>query len=294
MSLNISPLIVASLGLAVVPAMFWLWIYYKKNPVPRRLASLTFLFGMCATIPLIIIDSLFEVDRWLIGLVGQGSLLAVVIVSLYIGFTEEYAKHFVVKEVDYNRKEFDQIIDGIEFTIIAALGFSFVENVRFFVTGASHYGFISWAFVTLFLMRMFGSTLAHCLFSGLYGYYYGKAKFAACRTHVKHRKRRSFALHKGIKLRYHRARHHLNIKRFDDEFRDKVEEEAIIAEGLLVAGALHALFNFFLSIGRAFLTVPFLFIEYAIIAYEFSKPENREIHVDYYNRKLTAARSKAK
>jgi len=272
------PLIVASVFLALVPASLWFWFWYSKNPVPRNLAALTFLFGMLATAPLIIIDKLFNIDHWLQGLVGNAGLFAVVIVSLYIGLTEEYAKHFVVKEVDYNRKEFNQVIDGITFSIIAALGFSFVENVRFFVAGANYYNLISWSFVTLFIMRSLGSTLAHCLFSGIYGYYYGKAKFAKCRSENK--KRRSFAMRKGMKMRYHRAKHFLGIKKFDDEFREQIEEEAIVAEGLIAATTLHALFNLFLGMGKAFLTIPFLFIEYAIVVFELAQPENREVHAD--------------
>src|SRR3989338_692995 len=294
MLVQLLPLIVASLSLAVVPATFWFWFYYRQNIVPRRLAALTFLFGMAATLPLIVIDWFLEVDRWLLGVVGQGSLLAVILLSLYVGFTEEYAKHFVVKELDYNRKDFDQVIDGISYSIIAALGFSFVENVRFFVAGGEYYGLISWSFVTLFILRTFGSTLAHCLFSGLYGYYYGKAKFAKCVLSSERRRRRSFAIRKGLKLRYRRFQHFLKIKSFYDEFRDQVEEEAIAAEGLLVAGTLHALFNFFLSIGRAFLTVPFLFLEYMIVAYELSKPENREVFINYpHSCKVAIVKQKA-
>ncbi len=174
--------------LACVPALIWGYIFYKKDPVYRPKAKQTFLLGMLAVVPILFYKwtwnyfpeinifnytnayqaDIFAFTPYLY--LPLGSLLA----FTFVGVIEEYMKHLVVKKADQGF--FRNIDDAIEFSIIAALGFSFVENILYF--------YYIWVYQGLdillvsFVFRSIFSTFAHILFSGIYGYFYGIAYFA--------------------------------------------------------------------------------------------------------------------
>ncbi len=77
-------------------------------------------------------------------------------------------KLWVVKTRVFKNKHFDEVMDGITYTIIASMGFATFENI-FYVVGG---GF------GIAIVRALISVPAHALFSGIMGYYIGKAKFA--------------------------------------------------------------------------------------------------------------------
>lgn len=83
-------------------------------------------------------------------------------------FVEEAIKLWVVKTHAYNNKSFNEVMDGITYTIIASMGFATFENFFYVMEG----GF------TIAIIRALISVPAHALFSGVMGYYIGKAKFA--------------------------------------------------------------------------------------------------------------------
>lgn len=83
-------------------------------------------------------------------------------------FVEEAIKLWVVKTHAYNNESFNEVMDGITYTIIASMGFATFENFFYVLEG----GF------TIALIRALISVPAHALFSGVMGYYIGKAKFA--------------------------------------------------------------------------------------------------------------------
>lgn len=77
-------------------------------------------------------------------------------------------KLWVVKTRVFKNKHFDEVMDGITYTIIASMGFATFENIFYVVDG----GF------GIAIVRALISVPAHALFSGIMGYYIGKAKFA--------------------------------------------------------------------------------------------------------------------
>ena len=174
--------------LACVPAYIWGYIFYKKQPEPRRWVALTFIAGILSVIPIMLYKFSWEffpklniflytdsMDSDLIGFSNWVTIpVGVVLAFMFVGVLEEYMKHIVVKTTD--QKHLSSIDDAIEFSIIAALGFAFVENMMYFFYIWNYQGFES-LFIS-FIFRSIFSTFAHILFSGIYGYFYGVAHFA--------------------------------------------------------------------------------------------------------------------
>ncbi len=155
--------------LALLPALFLLNYFYKKDPRPEPRATVTkaFLWGIAATLPALLIEILFS---WLTprGLSPLAS--AAVRAFLIAGLVEESCKMAVINKFIYPRPEFDEVNDGIVYTMAAGLGFAFLENILYSVN--SDHGW------SLLLIRGVTSVPLHGLASGLMGYYIGRSKFS--------------------------------------------------------------------------------------------------------------------
>jgi RsiW-degrading membrane proteinase PrsW (M82 family) len=81
---------------------------------------------------------------------------------------EEFGKRWVVHKVAYGHQAFDEVHDGVLYTIVASLGFACLENILYSVNEPS-----------IAIIRAFTAVPMHALASGLMGYYLGMAKFAA-------------------------------------------------------------------------------------------------------------------
>lgn len=266
--------LIISLVLACFPAYIWGYIYYTKQPEPRRLVGLTFFAGLLSVVPILLYkfswnffpklevflatDKLSHISISIFSLVSIP--LSVLLAFLFVGLLEEYMKHIAVKVVDQNK--FQTVDDAIEFSIIASLGFSFVENIMYF--------YFIWVgqgindFFVAFIFRSIFSTFAHILFSGMYGYFYGIAHFSSpiFQQEIKN-KRMWFTkfLHK--------------ITRGSSE---NIFHKEKVMEGLLVAMSLHALFDVFLEVGWTYVILPYLVIGYLVLDYLFEKKED---HISY-------------
>lgn len=272
--------IIGSIFLAAIPALIWGYIFYKKNPAGRDLTIITFMVGALAVFPILFYKFLWayfphinifkfaaEYSRDVIGLTDLTIIpLSILITFLFVGVIEEIMKMISVKFVDSD--EFNSVDDAIEFFIIAALGFSFTENILYFyniwVTQGGE------QLLLPFLFRSSFSTLAHVIFSGVLGYYYGVSHFAAPILQQEIRKNRkhwTVILHKLFK--------------FDKE---TLFYEERILEGLLVSIGLHAIFNILLEINLTFLIVPFLVGGYIALNYLFDKRENHRNYKSFLSR----------
>ncbi len=264
--------IIGSIVLALIPAFIWGYIFYKKNPENKRIILLTFLVGGLAVFPILMYKFAWELFPWInafrvadfyqndvIGFTNIVVLpLSVVITFMLVGIIEEFMKMISVKTVDDDRIK--SIDDSMEFFIVAALGFSFVENILYFYNIILHYGPGHLFFP--FLFRSSFSTLAHLIFSGILGYYYGIAHFAKPILQEEIRQGRALwtkALHKIF-----------NIKK------ERLFYEENLFEGLLISIGLHALFNIFLELNATFLIVPFLICGYITLNYLFDKKESHK------------------
>ncbi|MFA6305821.1 MAG: PrsW family glutamic-type intramembrane protease [Candidatus Gracilibacteria bacterium] len=267
--------IIGSILLALVPALIWGFIFFIKSPQRKSLTAITFLAGALAVLPILIYKFLWQFFPWLNAFkfadaykqdfIGFSNLiilpLSAIITFMIVGVIEELMKFVSVKIVDENdNNEFKDIDDSVEFFIIAALGFSFVENILYFYSiwlnqGLDH-------LLMPFLFRSSFSTLAHLIFSGILGYYYGVAHFATPILQEEIRENRSHWtkwLHKLLSIR-----------------KERLFYEQHIFEGLLISIGLHAIFNIFLEMNLTFLIVPFLLGGYMTLNYLFRKKENHK------------------
>ena len=160
-----SPAIIA---LAFAPGLFWLWFFYKRDkiePEPKHLIVKTFFWGMAAVIPAIFLETPFK------GMAG-GLALTVVAAPIF----EEYFKYFAVRRTIYAHDEFDEPMDGIVYAAAAALGFASLENAFFLFSAYSRGGeSLVWS---TFTIRALLSVPGHVMFSAMWGYALGVAKFS--------------------------------------------------------------------------------------------------------------------
>lgn len=157
--------------LAFSPGIFWLWLICtrdKYRPEPRNLVIRTFLFGVVIAIPVGLIEFILYPNP--IGSTSGQPInisTAAYISFIVAGLTEEIGKYAIVRYTIYKSPYFDEPMDGIIYASAAALGFASLENVGYLLS----YG---WEVI---LVRGPFSTLAHVLFSAIWGYLLGKQKF---------------------------------------------------------------------------------------------------------------------
>ncbi len=170
--------------LSSLPALFWMWWYYRKDKFekePLRLLALVFLL----TIPFSVLCGLIEfaVNQ---NYLRDNSTLPMAILFYFgvVGVLEEGAKFFVVRVIIYHRPEFNEPVDGIIYAAAAALGFATLENF-FYLIGDG---------LLIILLRGPISTLGHVLFSAMWGAALGVSKFEP------DPKRRRVILAKGLGL----------------------------------------------------------------------------------------------
>jgi RsiW-degrading membrane proteinase PrsW (M82 family) len=198
--------------LAIAPAAFWLWYFYRKDryePEPLSWVLLVYILGAAVTIPVALVE----------GVMGA-FLPEFLIVVLVAPVVEELGKYLVVRKTVYESAEFDEPVDGIVYAAAAGLGFATLENVIYVFAALETSLFLA---VGTGLVRAVLSVPGHVLFSAMWGYSLGKARFIP-----------------------------------------KEKRPGVIAAGLMLAIASHALFNLLLfdAIGFAVLVlvvVPLLY-----------------------------------
>ena len=106
----------------------------------------------------------------LMNIVGRitGGLLYILIISfLIIAPIEEILKFLAVRRWIYRSLEFNEVMDGIVYTVSASLGFAALENILYVLPLGLYTG----------IVRAFLAVPGHACFGALMGYYIGKAKF---------------------------------------------------------------------------------------------------------------------
>lgn len=256
---------------AMIPIAVWGYIFFQKNPESRKWTFITFLGGMLAVIPILLykqswryfpgINAFQYINTFEANFIEVKHFAlptSVLLTFMLVGVFEEYLKHLVVKIIDRNR--FCSIDDAVEYSIIAALGFAYVENILYFTYIWETQGVES--FIISVVFRSIFSTFAHILFSGIYGYYYGLARFAEPVFREKIREQNFIVL---------RIIHRISHFRLPTLF---MEEK--ILEGLLFAVITHAFFNILLEMSWTILIVPYLLLGFVTLNYIFDKKENHK------------------
>jgi RsiW-degrading membrane proteinase PrsW (M82 family) len=156
------------LALAIAPGIvICIFIYFKDkyNREPFGLMLLSFLTGMLAVIPAVIIQ--LALTKPVNHLMGEGVLYTAVFAFLIVALSEEGSKFLALRFVPYRRKAFDDPFDGIIYAVMVGMGFATLENVGYVLEHGFGTG----------ILRMFLSVPAHGTFAVLMGYYAGLAKF---------------------------------------------------------------------------------------------------------------------
>jgi len=275
--MDLSTAIIATL-MAVLPAVFWMVFFYKKDyrdPEPMSAIFQTFLAGMISAIPFLVLRvGLTHAPQLNAFFTG---LMAVVLFAALEEMSKLVAAIFVVSR---HRMDFNQMIDGVVYAVTAAIGFAFVENLFYFIqfinSGAQ-------GLVTIFLFRSFGTMLAHILFSAVAGLIWAYAYFSKQISPFQQKNLLAFELKDFVSreiLSLHIIRQ--NILKARPSRRGGHEKQALVMEGMVAAVFLHAAFNLttaFSLFGQrlTFLLVPALMGGLVIVSYWFTKKWNVQI-----------------
>lgn len=265
--------IVVSIVLAAVPALVWFYIFFHRQPEEKSISFTIFSLGSLAVFPILFYKYLWQYLPWInafkyvqkfddtiINLHSIFSLpLGILFSFVVVGVIEELMKHYCVRAVPF--RFFRSIDDVIEFSIIAALGFSFTENILYFHNIWDTKGLNE--LIKPFLFRSVFSTFAHVMFSGVFGYYYGLGLFAKKGLQEEIVASRGIWGNAFFKVFHFRT--------------GSIFYEEKLFQGLFYAAILHAGFNILLHLEFTFLTVPYLVGGYIALSYLLDKKENHKM-----------------
>ncbi|KKP40055.1 MAG: hypothetical protein UR28_C0003G0049 [Candidatus Peregrinibacteria bacterium GW2011_GWF2_33_10] len=241
--------------LAVIPVMLWIPIFHYKNNKSKKIIIFIFLLGTLTVLPIIGLQYLwvyypqFDIYAHINSSVTNVHL-GFLLTFIFVGIFEEIAKHSVVHYVDHSKIQVETINDAILFGILAALGFSFTENIFYLNSIIKSGNFIN--LMAVFSFRSIVTMCAHMVFSGIMGYYYGMAKFADPFYSEAGWRGKKFViadfLYRLIKFK-------------------KIHSYRIstMMKGLFIAMSLHAAFNFFLQFQMLWQAVILIFGGYLYI-----------------------------
>lgn len=260
-----------SIVLAIIPALIWVYIFHNKLPESRRLTLYTFFIGATAVFPILFYKYLWQYFPWInafkytegfeadvIGISRFISIpLSVIFTFLIVGIIEEIMKNVAVRAVD-DETTTRNIDDAIELSIVAALGFSFTENIMYFHAIWMQQGAES--LLLPFVFRSIFSTFAHVMFSAIFGYYYGISFFA-----------KGYLIQNRRTIRWPRI-----VQNLFGIQKEEIFSFSMWIEGLFIATILHAIYNIFLEMNWTFLLVPFLILGFLYVNYLLKKKENHQ------------------
>lgn len=136
----------------------------KSEPIDRiiKLFFLGMILVVIVIIPEEILQSFF-----------LASFSDLVVFSFFDAFIvaalcEESAKLILIRKYIYNDSHFDEISDGIFYTIVVSLGFACAENILYIFRHG----------IEIIQIRALFAVPLHASASGIMGYYIGKAKFS--------------------------------------------------------------------------------------------------------------------
>lgn len=245
--------------LAVIPVGIWMYILFKDRKHEKGWLALMFSGGIIAVLivfALQIFWSYFpELDPFLwVEENIEDPVYHYAALFVVVGILEEIAKQLMLRYVDSKRVLIQTINDSIRFSLAAALGFAFAENIVYF------YNVIMVAqiqeVIVTFLFRSIFTAAAHMMFSGIFGYYFGIAKFT---LEITEQKEWQSKVNFGI-----RALRNIFKMPLAQAFR-----EYKILQGLMIAIVLHAIFNYLLQMNYilpviGLVAAGFLYLKYLL------------------------------
>jgi RsiW-degrading membrane proteinase PrsW (M82 family) len=166
-----STLLLTGVFLALIPAAIWLVFFYMQDrlePEPKGYVLGVFALGalFAAAIGQPVIENVFRVSHW----IYTNTLATILGGILVVGFTQEFLKYAAVRYSVYPSNEFDESTDGVIYATAAGLGYATVLNIQFVLSNGG-------VDLGTGVIRMAIVALAQASFSGITGYFLGRAKF---------------------------------------------------------------------------------------------------------------------
>ncbi len=157
------------ISLALIPVIIliiFLLITDRRSKEPTALLFKLFILGGVASIPILIVEIIFQNYNFFVG------ILNILFESFIVaGFTEEFFKRLVVIKIAFTNVAFDEKLDGIIYSAFVSLGFAAVENILYLT---SYFNNIQ----SVALARAIFSVPGHMLFAIIMGYYISLAKYS--------------------------------------------------------------------------------------------------------------------
>src|SRR5688572_14255183 len=152
------------LALAIAPGLaICIYIFYRDehDKEPALNLFMSFMLGMLTIIPAALLEHSVRdlADKSIAGILFSSFIL--------IALIEEFFKFLALRYYGFNRRSFDEPLDGIIYGVMVSMGFATVENLLF----VYEYG------ISAAILRIFTAVPAHACFGVIMGYYVGKAKF---------------------------------------------------------------------------------------------------------------------
>jgi RsiW-degrading membrane proteinase PrsW (M82 family) len=164
---------------AVLPfVLSFAWLVFvrrfdRARPEPAWLVVATFVLGGLSVVPAALVElglasatPWLEPSVWTLGGQLWAFPLALVAFTLITGAVEEACKWLGAWSLAWQRREFDEPVDGIVYGCASALGFAAVENIKYFALGRMSGVVIA--------VRAFMTVPAHMFFGALWGYAMGQ------------------------------------------------------------------------------------------------------------------------
>lgn len=259
--MNTALLWIISGVLALIPVMIWLYILFSDKKSDKKILALIFSGGILAVIIVFATQYLWiyvpEIDPflWIETNISDPTYYFVGIFIL-VGIMEELVKQMMVRYVDTKTVLIQTVNDSIKFSLVAALGFAFAENIIYFKTVMA-VAPIQEVIVT-FLFRSIFTACAHMIFSGIFGYFFGIAKFTLDITRHRHWEGKIYF---GV---------HLISKIFRIPYAQAFKEYKIL-QGLVIAIVLHTIFNYLLQMNQILPVIGLVGLGYAYLRYLLSR-----------------------
>ncbi len=246
---------------AAIPVAIWLYILFSGQAQSRKTVALVFLLG-CFTAPALLgiqyvwdFFPQFNLAAFIEESIQTQAKMYIAMFVLF-GALEEIIKHYVITVVDKKTVLIKTIGDAMRYSIAAALGFSFTENI--------YYLYEFWPSIsigqltTMYIFRSIFTACAHMIFSGIFGYYYGIGKF-------------SIEIIKQNKLVGKISGFSKALARIFNIPLSHAHQQHMVVKGLFIAIFLHAIFNYLLQYNIIIPVVAFVILGYLYLRYLLSR-----------------------
>jgi len=250
-------LISISTLVTAIPVAIWSVIFFKHAKDSKFLLLSVFILGSLTPWALLEIQELWikfpqlDVPTLIETSIKQTSIMYM-LTFMFFGMMEEVIKHFAVRIIDKKTIAIKTVNDALRFSILAALGFSFSENIYYLY---NLWGEISTAEIAgVYIFRSVFTMCAHMIFSGIFGYYFGISKFTIDITKQEELTGgRNFAAKILSKI-------------FNIPYQAAYKEKTIL-KGLFLAMGIHAVFNFLLQFNAIIPVMVIVILGYLFLRY---------------------------